>query len=160
MCPKQEYKLPIEHAPEKRKNATIFYVHNPKPNQLLERFSKYERLIRFTCHSLRWLTKSKSKSMPSTPIDAIEFDAAETKWICMVQREHFGHEIGRLKEKRGLPKQSTLTSLTPFVDRANPNSTHKKHHQFCRHILDLYGCSYNTYTKMSCMAEYKKHCKL
>lgn len=114
--PSQDFTLPIEYAPEKRKTLKNFHVITPIPNDVLDKFSDYTQLLRFTCHALRWLTKIKTKGAGHEPISAIEVEAAEKQWIRVVQREHFGHEIGRLRVNRALPMQSKLLRLTPFLD--------------------------------------------
>lgn len=115
--PKQDHNWSIESAPEKKKNVKVFTVTMPKENRVLEYISNYTRLLRFTCHALRWLGKSKKQPSTNKPIDASEIENAENRWIKIVQREHFGHEIGRLKANRTLPKSSNLLTLTPFVDK-------------------------------------------
>lgn len=115
-CPEQQFTLPIEQAPEKRKNVKICHVAIPQCNYTFERFSDYTRLLRFACYAWRWLKKAKTKRMLIEPINALELDAAETRLIRLVQQEHFGHEIGRLKEKRVLPNHSKILTLTPFLD--------------------------------------------
>lgn len=114
--PKQDYNLPIDTAPEKRKIAKLHHIQEIKTNHVLERFSDYTRLLRFTCYATRWLNKYKHKTPIIETISALEIDAAEKRWIKIVQREHFGHEIGRLSKKQGLPNNSQLIKLTPFMD--------------------------------------------
>ncbi|XP_055308472.1 uncharacterized protein LOC129572529, partial [Sitodiplosis mosellana] len=92
--PKQNHNLPIDHAPEKRKTIKTLHTAPLKTNEVLNWFSDYTRLLRFTCYAIRWLKKSKKQidSMKG-PITALEIDAAEKSWIKNVQRECFGHEI-------------------------------------------------------------------
>lgn len=123
--PKQNFNLSIDYAPDKRKGVKVFHVDAPKSNYVLVWFSEYVRMIRFTCHAMRWLAKihrqnprvTRSMSrIKAMPITACEIDDAEQKWIKCVQQESFGHEIGRLREKRPLPSQSKLMTLSPFID--------------------------------------------
>lgn len=114
--PSQEFQLPISHAPDKRKMVKILHVVVEKENYVLQKCSDYDQLLRFTCYALRWIKKTKGTGKAYEPINAEELDAAETHWIKLVQREHFGHDIGRLKGKQTLPQSSKLLKLTPFVD--------------------------------------------
>lgn len=114
--PNQNVKLPIDSAPEKRKCVKIHQITAPKENRVLSWFSEYDKLLRFTCRVIRWLNKTRKHSVSTIPIDAKEIENAEKRWIKLVQREHFGHEMGRLVSKSGLPKTSSLFALNPFVD--------------------------------------------
>lgn len=117
IAPDQIQKLPIDTAPEKRKNIKVFHIIEPKQNDLLIKFENYNRLLYFTCMALRWLNRIQQKhTNVSGPITATEMQTAENRWILLIQLHHFGYEIHRLKNKGDLPKNSILIKLTPFVD--------------------------------------------
>lgn len=111
--------LPIETAPEKRKQQKVFHVHTPKPNYILEKFEDLSRLLHFTCLVFRWVQKTRTKTMPKGPVSAEEVNKAEVHWIKYTQNHYFGHEIDRLKKDRILPKGNVLLNVTPFVDQEN-----------------------------------------
>lgn len=111
--PNQDFKLPVNSAPEKKKSIKIFTVSIEKSNYVLERFSDYNRLLRFTAHAMRWRNKTQNKS---TPLQSTEINSAEKLWIKLIQRESFGHDIARLNAKKPLAKNSLLKNLNPFVD--------------------------------------------
>lgn len=114
--PSQDFTLPIETAPEKKKPIKLFNIVIQKQNDTLERFSDYNRLLRFTCYAFRWLATARTKVKNITPIDAVEMDCAEKSWLTKIQLEHFGHEIACIKKNRHLPNNSKLLKLTPFID--------------------------------------------
>lgn len=115
--PTQNHNLPIETAPEQKKTIKIPYVHEPKSNEILEHFSQLNKLLRFTVYALRWRSKIRDKLTSFvTPITAADMNTVENQWLRAIQRECFGHEIGRLKLQRDLPKNSNIRNLNPFID--------------------------------------------
>lgn len=114
--PKQNSNLPVDTAPEKRKIIQTFHTTVFRDNYVLQRFERLSKLLHFTCLAFRWLNIAKKRNTHHGPITAVEFEIAQTHWIRLTQRNYFGHEIGRLKEKRNLPNRSQLLKLTPFLD--------------------------------------------
>lgn len=114
--PKQPLNLPVDVAPEKRKQPKVFHVMEKRPNELLETFEDLTRLLHFTCIAFRWLRKVRTKQMETGPVNANEVNSVEMHWVRMIQLQHFGHEIGRLKKYQTLPRSSALLKLTPFLD--------------------------------------------
>lgn len=114
--PKQDYSLPIDSAPEKKKNVKVFNVKEKRMNEVLQSFEEVTRLLHFTCLALRWINRTRKINKSYGPITAPELNAAEDHWIKLVQREHFGQEIARLKGNRILQNGSLLMKLTPFID--------------------------------------------
>lgn len=115
-APNENYTLPIESAPEKRKQAKTYHVILPKENSVLEKFENFIRLLYFTCFAFRWMHKRKGQQVLKGPITAEEMEKAETHWIRLTQLHYFGHEIGKLKANRPVPMNSMLLKLNPFID--------------------------------------------
>lgn len=115
--PNQHYKLPIDTAPEKKKSIKVFHVSESNQNCILSKFESYNRLLHFTCLTLRWINRARAKTTTKSvpiergPITAIEMQNAENHWIRQIQQRHFGNEIGRMKAKRNLPHNSMLLRL-------------------------------------------------
>lgn len=115
-APNEIHALPIETAPEKRKQLKAFHISVPKTNYILEKFEDLNRLLNFTCLVFRWMNKSKGNPMPKEPIGAEEMNKAENHWIRFTQMQHFAHEISKLKTNKSLPRGSMLIKLSPFID--------------------------------------------
>lgn len=115
--PNQQLKLQIDNAPEKRKSTKINHLTALKENPLLLQFEDLRRLLHFTCLTFRWLKRKATHAHIHGPITAHEIQQAELLWIKMIQIQHFGHEIGRIKQNRPLPVNSNLLKLTPFLDK-------------------------------------------
>lgn len=110
--PNQPTHMPCEDAPEKRKNVEIFHIEAHKPNSVLECFSNWERLMRFTALTMRWYCR-KNRSVG--PIKANEMSRAELKWARSVQREVFAKEIQSI-QRSGSVNSPTIQQLNPFID--------------------------------------------
>lgn len=89
--PNQNFNLPVDTAPEKKKTIKTFHTVVPKQNYILQYFTKLSKLLHFTCLVVRWMNRTKKKPVASGPINAMEIEFAETHWIKLIQREHFGH---------------------------------------------------------------------
>lgn len=114
--PKQDHKLPIDNAPERRKNIQVFHITEPQENYILERFEDLSRLLHFTCLTLRLLNHMRKRDRLIGPPTASEIDDAEAHWIKLIQQTHFALEIDRIKSNRSLPKGNILLKLNPFID--------------------------------------------
>lgn len=114
--PIEIHELPIDTAPEKRKQANAFHVDLPKSNDLLDGFEDLTRLLYFTCLVFRWKIKAKGSPMLNKPIGAEEMDRAENHWIRVTQSQYFALEMSKLKANKPLPRGSMLLKLSPFID--------------------------------------------
>lgn len=96
-CDKSFDPVNEDELPEHRKQIhTIQTVENDTLNY----FSDYMRLLRFSALALRWLKRSKQKTIAmSSPITAEEISDAENNWIRVVQENRFSGEILSLKNK-------------------------------------------------------------
>lgn len=86
--PKQEFKLPINNAPEKRKKIEVFHIAKSDDNYVVQKFETYHRLLHFTSMAFRWINRVRDKHTSlNGPITASEIQTAEDHWIKLTQRE-------------------------------------------------------------------------
>lgn len=82
---------------------------------LLNRYSSIHSLLRITAWCLRWLPHSPDKRRGSSLLPD-EIEAARTRWLSLVQQQHFRGEIQHLHLSRPLPSRSRLLRLNPYLD--------------------------------------------
>lgn len=107
---------------ERKTKQSLLTITSPvEHNELLNRFSSLDKLVRTTALILRFLKKCKSKSKEK--ISAVnswltvkELNLARVKLIHIVQLQAFGKEIKILKRKTILPRKFMLRQISPFVD--------------------------------------------
>lgn len=108
--------LPDEELPEHRKSVQTFTVTSVE-NYVLNRFSDYYRLLRFTAIANRWLQRTRNQHNKIVgPISAKEINSAESQWITIVQEDHFPSEKLQLQASRELAPTNVLAQWNPFMD--------------------------------------------
>lgn len=106
----------IEELEQEMKTETILIttiIDHYLPN--IERFSKYERLIRATAWMLRFINNCKKMKI-NMNLEYSEIEKAEEIYIKYVQSECFHPEISDLRNKKDISKSSRLYTLTPLLD--------------------------------------------
>lgn len=98
--------------PEQRKIVQTIHFVTQSENYVLERFSNYKRLLRFTVYAMRWYKQTKNRS---SLIRAHEIRSAENQWIKIVQTEMFGRDIHSISQN-GWSHTPTIRQFNPFVD--------------------------------------------
>ena len=88
----------------------------PTDNDLLNRFSSFNRLVRVTAWILRFKNKSSRKSTLSGGLQPEELRDARSKILRQLQLQDFGEEINTLQRKQPLPRRSLINGLAPFLD--------------------------------------------
>lgn len=106
-------KSPPEQLLEERKHVTIAAISVIEPNSTVERFSKYEQMLRVISLCLRWKHRKGKKSEPIT-VD--ELRQTESQLIKCVQNETFSTEIMLLKKGKSVELKSSIQNLDPYVD--------------------------------------------
>jgi len=88
-------------------------------DNLVNRFSTFQRLIRVTATCIRFtqLCKRKNKTIASHPLTMKELEHARKCIIKMEQLAAFRAEIWSLRENRVIPSDSSLRQLNPLLDR-------------------------------------------
>jgi hypothetical protein len=112
--PATEFNTPTE-------NLEIRYVHvvfHP-PEDITQRFSKLNKLIRVTAYCRRFINNCRhSKANRQTAIlTTQELDRALTCCMKMVQQISYAQEIKDLMEHQEVAATSYLNSLHPFIDQ-------------------------------------------
>jgi transposase InsO family protein len=86
-------------------------------NDLLERFSSYDRLLRVLAVVLRFVQRLKKKVSNSdyfTTVDEIR--TAELIIFNLAQRDEYGEEIACIQHGKDVPSKSKIAPLAPFLD--------------------------------------------
>lgn len=85
---------------------------------VLERFSSYDRALRVLAYVFRFANRCSKKKQEyfSTTISVDEIKNVENCLIIVTQKVNFAEEYHALIENRPLPKKSTILSLSPFLD--------------------------------------------
>ena len=84
------------------------------------RFSSWHKLLRLTCWILRFTSNcfKKSQDREHGALTMAEYENAKQIWIKRAQMEHFLLEAHGLKEKKSIPRQSRILTLSSFMDNA------------------------------------------
>ena len=116
-APTEEADLETKPSP---KDCVTFVAHKQPESpllKLLQRVSKYPRLLRSAAYVLRFIhtriTKTSNKSGPLTAEDIVE---AEKLMIRLVQRSDFPQEVAHLQDGKPVEKSSILYQFQPFLD--------------------------------------------
>lgn len=103
---------------ERRKELTNLQVSLDKTIdfiEVLERFSKLERLYRSTAYLFRGVTRKRERVIGE--IISKEIERSSQFWIKIIQNVSFKEEIAELYVRQSLTKHnSKLDSLSPFLD--------------------------------------------
>lgn len=105
--------LPEDEIPERKRSVEMFHVTEPAENYVLNRFSSYTRLLRFTAIAMRWRHRVKNRSHI---LRAREISDALRRWIIIVQEEVFGEDITNIR-RQNQPHTPALKQLCPFIDK-------------------------------------------
>lgn len=82
---------------------------------ILERFSRYRKLVRVLAYCLRWTRKNSSTKMtPALSLEELEI--SEKRIARMVQQEDFSTELHELQQGREVFRKSKLRALDPYLD--------------------------------------------
>ena len=105
--------LKIKDVPELKK-LQCFTSHIIKPNvfPIFKKFNCFTKLRR----SVAWWIRFLHKKHHCKPLDVNELKHAEKIILKKIQLDAFSIEIKYLKDKKHIPKKSTLFLLNPFVD--------------------------------------------
>lgn len=112
--PINRIQLNEEEIPERRRAVTALLITEIQPNDVLNRFSSYTRLLRFTVYAMRWRNRSRNRI---APIKSSELFAALQKWVVIVQSEAFAQDINEIRHSNS-PRSTVLMQLCPFIDQA------------------------------------------
>jgi hypothetical protein len=88
---------------------------------LLTRYSSLTRLLRITAICRRVV--SRMRRVPATslsyPITPAEIESSRLFWVGAVQRTYFFGELKTLSQSQVLPRNHSLSRLTPYIDESN-----------------------------------------
>lgn len=98
--------------PEQKKIVQTIHLVTQAENYVLERFSSYNRLLRFSVYAMRWRNRESNRS---GAIRAHEIVRAEQKWIKLIRAEMFGQELLDVSHGK-LTQIPAIRQLSPFID--------------------------------------------
>ncbi|CAK9799142.1 hypothetical protein ANTPLA_LOCUS1909 [Anthophora plagiata] len=110
--------------PDERANLIIATTVAFNTNELFFRYSNYTRLLRITAYCLRFAQNTQVKiggklinPKPQTlALTAAELQSTQEHLIRLAQKERFNTELEALRKNHVVAKQSSLVSLSPFLD--------------------------------------------
>ncbi|CAI6345782.1 unnamed protein product [Macrosiphum euphorbiae] len=114
--PKQKLLNNEEEPVEQRKTVKVLHVHTESQMEfqdIVNRFSKLERLQRVTAYLFRAVTQRKYRL--TGDLKAEELKRGLMYWVKITQAQAFSSEISQLKAGNSL-NDSKLQSLVPFID--------------------------------------------
>ncbi|XP_055924888.1 uncharacterized protein LOC129956901 [Argiope bruennichi] len=98
---------------------TSTVVECPSENDLIIKYSSFDKLVRITAWCLRFINNCKINisNRKEDYLSAIEIQNATKMLVKYVQRSEFKSEIKYLQLKHPIPKNSKILSLNPFLDK-------------------------------------------
>ncbi|XP_055906234.1 uncharacterized protein LOC129941590 isoform X1 [Eupeodes corollae] len=105
------------HADDENENAAVVKLQFAEPVMNAKEFSTWTRLLRITACFFRSIDRFRKREFDF--ISAEDIANAESYWIHQAQNQHFRNEISSLQAKKGMPSNSKLLSLFPFLDDAD-----------------------------------------
>lgn len=88
-----------------------------KPNDLLLKFSSFDKLIRVMTYVLRFVSGTRNNvSKKCKSPNATDYKKATNKIIQLVQREVYANELEILQKTKSVSNTSELKALNPFID--------------------------------------------
>ena len=108
-----------EEQTEQRKTVALVLHGQSASNQLIERWSSYEKLLRCTAYLKRLpacLSQLKTKKRDVFRLTAAELSTAERALIRNVQAAAFASEISALAHHKCVGSRSRLNQFAPFID--------------------------------------------
>uniref|UniRef100_A0ABD2WTZ1 Integrase catalytic domain-containing protein n=3 Tax=Trichogramma kaykai TaxID=54128 RepID=A0ABD2WTZ1_9HYME len=122
----------IAEVPEtdlERRAVSVHTTGRIEEDELLLRFSTLTKLLRVTARCLEFvdririkrkrITRPRSSRQEITELTPIQIDSALKRWISYVQGLHFARDIGALRRKADLPRNSLLLRFNPYIDHEN-----------------------------------------
>ena len=121
--PKQFDKPQISVPEEEREVCHIMITDTQEPLISTERYSSFVCLKRVTAWVFRFINISCAKvndqlTNQSPSLFVGELTSAENYWLSIIQKDHFSKEVNSIRRDRGLPNNSCLIPLHPFLDPA------------------------------------------
>lgn len=109
--------------PEGRRTALTVGTNDVSRNDIIDRFSKFSRLVRSVAFCFRFARNCKLKLKPLNgsseivqPLSVEELEQSERAIVKMIQREAFKKEIQALEDSKCINKNSNISKLNPFID--------------------------------------------
>ena len=87
-----------------------------KEFNLFNKYSSYMKLVRVHAYVRRFINQAKSPQKIQISLSGKEISDAINNLTKLAQQEMFPEEIKLLQEKKQLTKNSSILSLTPFID--------------------------------------------
>ncbi|XP_037932602.1 uncharacterized protein LOC119667384 [Teleopsis dalmanni] len=117
--PENDEVIDLNLIPETRKTAICTVVDITKDDNIINRFSSLNKLLRVTAYCLRFVYNyhKKKSERKIDNLSADDIDAAEILLVKQAQK-CFSDDIRRLNLQKQLMKSNKLCSLNPFVDSA------------------------------------------
>ncbi|XP_075158007.1 uncharacterized protein LOC142231277 [Haematobia irritans] len=92
----------------------------PDSEDILQRFSSFNRAIRVLCYVYRFIHNTSSKYVscnhPTRSLSTQEVLKVKNCLIMLAQKKFFPKEYQALSQKRDVPKTSSILNLNPFLD--------------------------------------------
>jgi len=103
---------------EKKPSVIVSLLKCHQENVLqIENYSSLQRLYRVSAWILRYLHNSRPEnSKRRGPLMSEEISSAEKLWVKKTQKQSFPNEYERLLHKKKLDADSSILSLSPFLD--------------------------------------------
>ena len=121
--PKQFDKSQISLPEEEREVCHIMITDTQEPLISTERYSSFVRLNRVTAWVFQFINNCCAKvndklTNQSPSLFVSELASAENYWLSIIQKDHFSKEVDSIRRDSGLPNNSCLIPLYPFLDPA------------------------------------------
>lgn len=111
--------IDISSDPPERKRIKMIFKANVLDQTIFERYSSLYKLQRVVAYCFRFCKNASKKNSVSREIGSLtvdELDHALTALLKVAQSQDFNRELAALKESQGLPKDSKLLALDPYLD--------------------------------------------
>ncbi|XP_015118964.1 uncharacterized protein LOC107042432 [Diachasma alloeum] len=89
-------------------------AHVQQPQDLLERYSTFNKVLRVSARVMRAIKLMRHQEVPDSPV--LLLDDVRIYWIKLTQNEHFEALINLLKNGREIWHNHPLEKLTPWLD--------------------------------------------
>nr|XP_012136214.1 PREDICTED: uncharacterized protein LOC105661951 [Megachile rotundata] len=115
----------IVNIPDQKKSIVSVNIVTFDNNDLIERYSDIDRLLRVTAYCLRFINNArkpktnKSTALGNSQLSVIELQEAQQILIRVVQKAAFPNEFIALNKNQSVQKQSPLQALAPFLDETD-----------------------------------------
>ena len=104
--------------PDQRAAYKATFITQKIPEEVIDRFSSYQHLLRVLCYCLRFFDNSRRvKPLHRNQwITTLELQRCRTLLLKVTQVRWFQNEIEALQENRSVHRSSLLRQLNPFLD--------------------------------------------